>query len=188
MIHVKTACGGGNAMGWMKIAPLKEETVMKRLTEPRGFVNGIACQERGVELYWRLKQYEDIGLEPEELKEILEHLGIEIGQLRQELVDERYRHDRLLDFEVAEAEELQKLREQFRWVPVTERLPKTIPCGAGTEYSEAINILTSGRKVLTAIWNGSDFIADAEFWEAENEEITHWAAVPLPLPEGTKEF
>ena len=70
-----------------------------------------------------------------------------------------------------------------KWIPVTERLPDLIPCDAGTAYSEAVNVLTSGRKVLTAIWNGTDFIADAEFWEAEGEEVTHWTPVLLPLPE-----
>lgn len=70
-----------------------------------------------------------------------------------------------------------------KWIPVTERLPDTIPCGAGTAYSEAVNVLTDGRKVLTAIWDGTDFIADAAFWEAEGEEITHWTPVLLPLPE-----
>ena len=74
-----------------------------------------------------------------------------------------------------------------KWIPVSERLPDLIPCGAGTAYSEAVNVLTSGRKVLTAIWDGTDFIADAEFWEAENEEITHWTPVLLPLPEPPKE-
>ena len=74
-----------------------------------------------------------------------------------------------------------------QWIPVSERLPNTIPCGAGTEYSEAVNVLTSGRKVLTAIFDGTDFIADAEFWEAENEIITHWTPVLLPLPEPPKE-
>lgn len=69
-----------------------------------------------------------------------------------------------------------------KWIPVTERLPDLIPCDAGTAYSEAVNVLTSGRKVLTAIWDGSDFIADAEFWEAEGEAITHWTPVLLPLP------
>ena len=69
------------------------------------------------------------------------------------------------------------------WIPVTERLPDTIPCSVGTAYSEAVNVLTTGRKVLTAIWDGTDFIADAEFWEAENEEITHWTPVLLPLPD-----
>ena len=77
-------------------------------------------------------------------------------------------------------------QEERRWIPVTERLPKTIPCGAGTEYSEAVNVLTTGRKVLTAIWDGTDFIADADFWDAENEEITHWTPVLLPLHEPPK--
>ena len=68
------------------------------------------------------------------------------------------------------------------WISVKDRLPDTIPCDAGTAYSEAVNVLTTGRKVLTAIWDGTDFIADAEFWEAEDEEITHWTPVLLPLP------
>lgn len=74
-----------------------------------------------------------------------------------------------------------------RWIPVTERLPDTIPCGAGMAYSEAVNVLTTGRTVLTAIWDGMEFIADSEFWEAEGEEITHWASISLPLPEPPKE-
>lgn len=78
-------------------------------------------------------------------------------------------------------------RVEQRWIPVSEKLPELIPCNAGTAYSEAVNVLTSERKVLTAIWDGTDFIADAEFWEAENEEITHWTPVLLPLPELSKE-
>ena len=68
------------------------------------------------------------------------------------------------------------------WISVKDGLPNLIPCDAGTAYSEAVNVLTSGRKVLTAIWDGFDWICDAEFWDAEDEEITHWAPVPLPLP------
>ena len=73
-----------------------------------------------------------------------------------------------------------------KWIPVTERLPELIPCDAGTAYSEAVSVLTTGRKVLTAIWDGMDFIADAAFWEAEGEKVTHWAPVLLPLPEPPK--
>lgn len=73
-----------------------------------------------------------------------------------------------------------------RWIPVAERLPDLIPCDAGTAYSEAVNVLTSGRKVLRAIWDGEDFIADTDFWDAEGEEITHWTPVLLPLPEPPK--
>ena len=70
----------------------------------------------------------------------------------------------------------------YGWTSVKEGLPELIPCNAGTAYSEAVNVLTSGRKVLTAIWDGFDWICDASFWDAEDEEITHWAPVPLPLP------
>ena len=72
------------------------------------------------------------------------------------------------------------------WISVKDGLPKLIPCDAGTAYSEAVNVLTSGRKVLTAIWDGFDWICDAEFWDAEDEEITHWIPVLLPLPEPPK--
>ena len=78
-------------------------------------------------------------------------------------------------------------QEERQWIPVTEKLPDLIQCNAGTAYSEAVNVLTSGRKVLTAIWDGTDFIADADFWDAEGEEITHWTPVLLPLPEPPKE-
>ena len=77
-------------------------------------------------------------------------------------------------------------QEQRRWIPVTERLPKLIPCSAGTGYSEAVNVLTSDRKVITAIWDGTDWIGSFRFWDAEGEEITHWAPVLLPLPEPPK--
>ena len=68
------------------------------------------------------------------------------------------------------------------WISVKDGLPELIPCNAGTAYSEAVNVLTTGRKVITAIWDGFDWICDAEFWDAEGEEITHWTPVLLPLP------
>ena len=78
-------------------------------------------------------------------------------------------------------------QEERRWIPVTERLPKLIPSCAGTAYSEAVNVLTTRRKVLTAIYDGNDFIADAEFWDADGEAVTHWTPVLFPLPEPLKE-
>ena len=68
------------------------------------------------------------------------------------------------------------------WVPVTERLPDLIPCNAGTAYSEAVIVLTSGRKVMEAVFTGDDWMCAAGYWDAEGEEIMHW--MPLPsLPE-----
>lgn len=75
------------------------------------------------------------------------------------------------------------LREKQRWIPATERMPNTIPCNAGTEYSEAVIVWTTGNKAMIAVWDGIDFICPTDFWEAWGEEITHW----MPLPEAPEE-
>ena len=132
-------------------------------------------------------RYDDMGVDGGTnacMCDLMQKAADTIEALQAELRDEMHRHDRLQDFEVAEAQQLAELRAAHRWIPVTERLPDLIPCSAGTGYSEAVNVLTSGRKVLTAIWDGEDFIADADFWDAEGEEITHWTPVLLPLPKG----
>lgn len=84
--------------------------------------------------------------------------------------------------ERAEAER-DALWEKQRWIPVTERMPNTIPCNAGTEYSEAVIVWTTGNKAMIAVWDGIDFICPTDFWEAWGEEITHW----MPLPEAPEE-
>ena len=69
------------------------------------------------------------------------------------------------------------------WIPVKDRLPDLIPCNVGTAYSEAVIAWTSGRKAMIAVWDGIDWIAPFDYWEAWGEEITHW--MPLPeLPKG----
>ena len=64
------------------------------------------------------------------------------------------------------------------WIPVSDRKPDLITCNAGTEYSEAVFVLTSGRKVMAAVWDGIDWLAAFGYWEAWGEEITHWMPVP----------
>ena len=72
-----------------------------------------------------------------------------------------------------------------RWINVEDRFPELIPCSAGTGYSEAVVVLTSGKKAMIAIWDGVDFICAASYWDAEGEQITHWMALPA-LPEVDK--
>lgn len=125
--------------------------------------------------------------------------GVEIDPVREKLM-EIFIHDdcplfmvfgeleQLADYLFSKGVTVQHLSDPDfgRWIPVAEKLPKLIPCSAGTGYSEAVNVLTEGRKVLTAIWDGTEFIADADFWDAEGELITHWTPVPLPLPKPPK--
>ena len=68
------------------------------------------------------------------------------------------------------------------WISVKDRLPDLISCNAGTAYSEAVIAWTSGRKAMIAVWDGIDWIAPFDYWEAWGEEITHW----MPLPEPPK--
>lgn len=100
-------------------------------------------------------------------------------------------HGVCLDSKQATSEEKQAAelpRDFGRWIPVEERKPDTVFFEAtGKRYSEAVNVLTSGHNVITAIYDGEDFIGDAAFWEAEDEVITHWTPVLLPLPEPPKE-
>ena len=75
------------------------------------------------------------------------------------------------------------------WIPVGERKPDLIPCDAGTAYSEAVIVCTSGKKIMVAVWDGIDFLCDMDYWEAWGEQITHWVPIDwlLPLPELPKE-
>lgn len=70
--------------------------------------------------------------------------------------------------------------ETMEWISVEERLPDLIPCNAGTAYSEAVIIWTSGRKAMIGVWDGEDFLCAADYWDAEGERVTHW--MPLPPP------
>lgn len=80
--------------------------------------------------------------------------------------------------------EIAALREKVpQWISVEDRMPDTVPCDAGTEYSEAVVVWTNGNKAMIAVWDGIDWICQCDFWEAWGEEITHW----MPLPEPPKE-
>lgn len=94
--------------------------------------------------------------------------------LTREMAESRLRYDSAEIVEYAPAQQ---------WIPVTEQLPYRIPCNAGTAYSEAVIVLTSGRKVMVGVWDGTDWIVPFDFWEAWGEEITHW----MPLPKLPKE-
>lgn len=115
--------------------------------------------------------------------DLIERLTAENADLRKE-IEWKDMVIALAQKEQAKAEaERDALREKQRWIQVTERMPNTIPCNAGTEYSEAVIVWTTGNKAMIAVWDGIDFICPTDFWEAWGEEITHW----MPLPEAPEE-
>lgn len=81
-------------------------------------------------------------------------------------------------------ERIVEVENQLQWIPVGEKLPDLIPCNAGNGhgYSEAVQICTDGKKVLTAIYSDLGWIFDRGFWEAWDETVTHWRPVVGNLP------
>lgn len=92
-----------------------------------------------------------------------------------ELEDERYMHDRLQDYCVAQGEELSKLKAQQRWIPATERLPE-----------DGFEVL-----VYTDRYGGryevAYYVPHLGAWYQNCAllipNVTHW----MPLPEAPKE-
>jgi hypothetical protein len=106
--------------------------------------------------------------------------GEQIADLQNELLDERYRHDRYVDFELAEAEELRKAREAQRWIPVTEKLPdRTMQCVCRYVYGDDVVF-----PFYQALWYFID--SNKPHFQHEGHmrlRVTHW----MPLPEPPKE-
>ena len=99
----------------------------------------------------------------------------EVATRLAELVEERRSISTLLQKVESLEAEIARLREERRWVPVGERLPK--------KYQSVIVALTPDSKgrveVCEAVhWKGSDFETDRG-----NYECSHWMPLP-PGPEG----
>ena len=96
----------------------------------------LTCRSRDFEkIFPTLYAYEETGLTPEQAKNLnanleamtalaqdlsdkLDLVKKERDALAAELKDERHRHDRYVDFELAEAEELRQLKELWDVLPV----------------------------------------------------------------------
>lgn len=67
-----------------------------------------------------------------------------------------------------------------RWIPVTERLPEV---HQNTRKSDAMLVYTRRKLFMVAVWNGIDWLAPMDFWDAWGDEIVYW----MPLPGAPKE-
>ena len=114
----------------------------------------------------------------------LEAQQARIAELEAELKEERYRHDRLQDFEVAEAQVLAKLREERRWIPVGERLPDKEFWEHKKLYEDEdleVQVMIKGAKRATTLL----YNAEGEFYAMHNDGetfyvVTHWRPLPEP--------
>ena len=67
-----------------------------------------------------------------------------------------------------------------RWIPVEERLPEV---HQNTRKSDAMLVYTRRKLFMVAVWNGIDWLAPMDFWDAWGDEIVYW----MPLPEAPEE-
>ena len=67
-----------------------------------------------------------------------------------------------------------------RWIPVEERLPEV---HQNTRKSDAMLVYTRRKLFMVAVWNGIDWLAPMDFWDAWGDEIVYW----MPLPEWPEE-
>lgn len=133
---------------------------MERLTIPdehidggirRTIIDAREVRKHAMTIYWQLKKYEDTGISPAQLQ----------------VIEEEYSKM---------AKELAELRQQNRWIPVSERLP---------DYNEEV-LITNGKYVTI---DTRYFLENTEDGEAYTWDINGWDDVIawMPLPEPYKE-
>lgn len=108
----------------------------------------------------------------QEAADTLQLQKVRIMELEAELKDERHRHDRYVDFELAEAAELAKLKEERRWIPVTERLPETT----------CLNLAMIGDLPFLAYYDGKQWRSSGTLRVLR---VEYWMPLPEPPKEGS---
>lgn len=130
---------------------------MERLTIPdehidggirRTLINAREVRKHAMTIYWQLKKYEDTGISPDQLQ----------------IINEEYQKM---------AKELAELRQQNRWIPVSERLP---------DYNEEV-LITNGKYVtideryfLENTEDGEAYTWDINGWD----DVVAWMLLPEP--------
>lgn len=72
------------------------------------------------------------------------------------------------------------------WISVKERMPETVTGITGTKYSDAVVVLTEDRTAEAAVWNGKKWIGAFDYWETDENTVTHWMPLPKIPPEYIK--
>lgn len=105
-------------------------------------------------------------------RELLIAAAEELERLGAELADERYRHDRYVDFEPAQSRELARLREERRWISPDERMPEAFrPVLVCQEKEPGKRIVAQGYTDLGGWW---------KVYGTRVKKVDGW--MPLPEP------
>lgn len=116
------------------------------------------------------------------MEELLTTAAERISELLTELRDERHRHDRYVDFELAQAEELRMLKEKTRWIPVSERCPDKEWMDHGEQTGRILEVIVKieyAKTATTLFYDGHDgFYNCGEDGEKIYYPVSHWMLLP----------
>ena len=112
--------------------------------------------ERVYGALWKLMEYEDTGLSPEELERVNDFGRSQAGKLLKELNEEQCKH---------------------RWIPVEERLPE-VPEGTEDDYCPEFNVMIKGAVQATTL----KFAPDGTWFDDFGQVYSVIAWQPLPEP------
>lgn len=145
---------------------------MKRLTVPAErltdggtriqVVDARAVREHAMELYWQLKKYEDTGLSPDDVTDLMSSHAVAIGELA----------------------------KMPKWIPVTERFPE--PLSRRNDYkgkrmtSETVLcvcVQNGGKRMVKE--GRCEFYGGTPVWRIPGtiDSVTHWMPMPKPPKE-----
>lgn len=121
------------------------------------------------------------------IEDLMNAAADRISDLLTELRDERHRHDRYVDFELAQAEQLRKLKEENRWIPVSERKPDQEWMEYGEQTGRILEVIvkiTYADRPTILYYDGHDGFYDCgDDGEKSFYPVSHWK----PLPENPEE-
>ena len=116
------------------------------------------------------------------LKELIRTSADRISDLLAELQDEKHRHDRYVDFELAQAEELRKLKEENRWIPVSERKPDREWMEYGEQTGRILEVIVKiayADRPTILHYDGHDGFYDCgDDGEKSFYPVSHWKLLP----------
>ena len=116
------------------------------------------------------------------IEDLMNTTADRISDLLTELRDERHRHDRYVDFELAQTEELRMLKEKTRWIPVSERCPDKEWMEHGEQTGRILEVIVKieyAKTATTLFYDGHDgFYNCGEDGEKIYYPVSHWMLLP----------